>query len=99
MTVRDLLPIIPRYADDSGYNVSIRYKSGVIDRYTHTYVSIHPDWPQYPFKNVDEILDEEVEQIGSGYMDDDCLQIYLATERFLMTREEYAAKFHNQRRK
>ena len=98
MTLRDLLPLIPRYFDDSGYDVTVRYKQGVIGWYTMSHVNIHPDYPHYPFNSLDEILDEEVERIGSGYMEDDCLQIYLKTERFLITREEYAAKFHNHKR-
>lgn len=90
MKVRDLLPLIPRYSDDSGYDVTIRYKNGVVDCYTMSYVSIDPCFSQRPFNSVDEILDEEVESIGAGYMESNGLQIYLATERFLMTKEEYA---------
>lgn len=90
MKVRDLLPLIPRYSDDSGYDVTIRYKNGVVGFYTMSYVSIDPCFSQRPFNSVDEILDEEVERIGAGYGEDNALQIYLATERFLMTKEEYA---------
>lgn len=89
MKVRDLLPLLPRYSDDSGYDVTIRYKNGAVGFYTMRYVSIDPRFSQRPFNSVDEILDEEVESIGAGYRGDDALQIYLATERFLMTKEEY----------
>lgn len=85
MKVKDLLPIVPRYNDDSGYNVSIRYKNGRIGFYSYSYVSENMC---YPFKNWEEILNEDVEQLGSGYRDDNSLQIYLATERFLLPRPE-----------
>ena len=99
MTVRDLLPLIPRYSDDSGYNVSVRYKSGVVGFYTMSYVSLDPQFSQRPFNSVDEILDEEVEEIGAGYREDNALQIYLKTERFLMTKEEYTASLRKIRLK
>lgn len=99
MKVRELLPLIPRYSDDSGYDVTVRYKSGTVGFYTMSYVSIDPRFSQYPFSSVDEILDEEVENIGAGYREDNALQIYLATERFLMTKEEYAASLRKIRLK
>jgi hypothetical protein len=79
MKVRDLLPLLPRYSDDSGYDVTVRYKQGVVGFYTMSFVSIHPDFSHRPFNSLDEILDEEVESIGAGYMTDNSLQIYLAT--------------------
>lgn len=99
MTVRDLLPLIPRYSDDSGYDVTIRYKSGIVGFYTMSYVSIDPLFSQRPFNSVDEILNEEIESIGAGYREDNALQIYLKTERFLMTKEEYAASLRKIRLK
>ena len=80
MKVKDLLPIVPKYSDGSGYNVTIRYKNGHVGYYT--WVIVHKDNP-YPFSNLTELLNEEVEEIGSGYMTDSCLQIFLATEKFL----------------
>ena len=92
MKVKDLLPIMPRYNDGSGYDISIRYKHGRIGFYSYSIVS---ESMCYPFQNWEEILNEEVERLGAGYSSDDSLQIYLATERFLLPRPECSK--HNRR--
>lgn len=80
MKVKDLLPIAPKYSDGSGYNVTIRYKNGRVGFYTMSIIHINNP---YPFSSFEEVLNEEVEEICSGYMTDSRLQIFLATDRFL----------------
>ena len=88
MKVKDILPICPTYSDGSGeglgkYNITIRYKNGKPGFYKHSLIFISNP---YPFKSAEEILEEEIEEIGAGYWDDDRLQIYLKTDRFLQNK-------------
>lgn len=97
MTVRDLLPLLPKFSDNSGYDVKINFKVrqkksdwmnwesvslGNINR------TVDENCFLYPFKNCDEILDCEVIKIQSGKLlvggdVDESLQLYLSTTKYI----------------
>lgn len=74
MTVRDLLPVLPRYPDDSGYDVQILYRdkhfwyedfrrpNSNVDIANHR-INLPYDCP---FKTIDDILDAWVIRLEAG---------------------------------
>lgn len=95
MIIRDLLSVLPKYSDNSGYDVVINFRTrnrgswldwdgvrlGSIEEKNLCYI--------YPFKSFDELLSLEVESIKVGKClvnggFNESLQIYTTTMDYLI---------------
>lgn len=93
MTVRDLLPILPKYGDNSGYDVTINYISE-FRTWTETRKGISTQKTQEYYGHIslndekaEEMINCEVKEIRAGRLlaggdCDESLQLYLGTEDF-----------------
>lgn len=113
MKIKELLPLLPRYSDDSDYDVVINYiseikfnnrggKTEIIKHYDH--ILLHENIEIFSIRNVtfEKLLNCDVDKITSGRSlvnggYDDTLQIWILTEEFAKVETEEEYEIRKQK--